>query len=141
MKKEEQTEAYKIVKTDFTSLNMHNIDFLTKSKYELSYELDKTTQEVPETVGIMCFDTLESADKFLRSFIRPWTEHCIILKVKGTKKKIQANEICGYCYDKKLDYFYGSESCFRMVISMIPPSGTVFFKEVTPIEIVKEHVA
>ena len=139
MKKIKQTEAYKVVKADFTSLNIHDIDFLTKSKYKLSYELNKITQEVPRTVGIMCFRTLEFAENFLHYTNMPLIDNCIILKVKGVKKKIQAKEICEYSYDKKLDYFYGNESYLSLLISRIPPIGTVFFKEVTPIKIVKEH--
>lgn len=106
--------------------------FPLENSFSLKYELKKTTKMIKDTVGIMCFNNKRNAIKFAKNIEFPYR----LLKAKGIRTKIQAKRISGFLGRSDIHNFYNNEQG-RYLLGSPPPYGTIFCREIIPMEIVK----
>ena len=111
--------AYKLVNDAYRSFTL-----CRDSKYSLCYRVGSTVSAVPDTLGIMCFSSLQQAREFCVSDIL-WIP-CKILKVQGITMLPTPTSVCKVIRDYYLDLYYIN----RCPDLMTPPTGTVCFESV-----------
>ena len=121
--------VYKLTTLSGESYMLGN--FPIENAFSLKYELKKTTKMVKDTVGIMCFNK-RNAIKFAKNIGFPYR----LLKAKGIRTKIQAKRISGFLGNPNIRCFYSNEQG-RYLLGSPPPYGTIFCREIIPMEIVK----
>lgn len=94
-------------------------------KYELYYSIGEVTSEIPNTLGIFVFDTLENAKNFIRG-----TNQAILKCMARGKRKVPEK----ISRTSTIDIFYKYHQCFVNPT----PKGTLLFKSVLPVEIVAQ---
>lgn len=128
-----ETIAYKIVSENNKSFCLNNIprDWKT-NKYILDYKLGETTKKKRDTIGIMCFSSINDAIEFAEKFCYNYK----IYKITGHKTKKQNSLINIYLNEASLKYFYKNKNNYCHILA---PRGTIFFSSVKPIELIKEY--
>ena len=133
-------KAFKLVGLDWKSyiLGSMSSDFC-ENKYVLTYGLNKVTEKIKGSLGIMCFKTLGNTLDFKENMYLPG----IILEVKGKKSLEQHNMISEELSERDLDCFYALKWSFNNIVykllSRRTGPGTVFFDEIMPVKIIRER--
>jgi len=140
-----ETIAYKIVSKNWKSFMLDNINpiqYNKPKKYILSYELNKKTNCIKNSIGITCFKTYTDALRFFYSSLyydmqfSPLFifDQSMLLKVKGIKQK----PLTSFCSElNKLGYFYGTK-VYNNLINKNFPSGTICFESIIPLKVIKK---
>jgi hypothetical protein len=100
---------------------------MATGKYRKKYYLGGIITADPETFGLMCFDTLESARKFVKSTIM-YGEKLIILSVEPIyESEYLLDKVCMCTGEKQLDEFYDDIRSNKSYDGhhMFPPPGTI----------------
>lgn len=110
---------------------------ITKGKYRLSYQLDKETSMVKNTVGLFCWETkkaLYHSLKYTISFQMFRVTHNI-LEVEGINRIRKPKIISDYVYEKGLNNFYRGDYCLDSDVSELISEDWIFFKKVKPLKV------
>lgn len=133
-----KTMAYKIVSKNWKSFILDNVNGKQHNrpeKYILSYELNKETRCIKNSIGIMCFKSHMTARMFCNN---TFENTCIILEVKGKDRK-PLSVLCNNI--SKLDFFYNipleSKLRRRLYESDVFPHDTICFESIVPTKIIK----
>jgi hypothetical protein len=116
-----------------------------RGRFSLEYEINKITKKIPDTIGIMCFDSIESAVDFLYVYFTIWEamDNAVrIYKVEGIEPQPYIDVITGetnegglldyYDLKKKKKHIKAESQFFRST-----PPGTVFFNKTKLLKEVK----
>lgn len=78
-------------------------------RYQLKYNMDEITKALDNTLGVFCFDNINSAKIFVKECVRDKAfGDVVILEVEGIGKGKTPRELSIYRDDRDLDYFYNS---------------------------------
>jgi hypothetical protein len=99
------------------------------SPYGLKYDPDTEVYALPETMGVMCFQSRKWAEKWLKSHWFIGLNNIIVEVIpmgKGHMPKVVANP-------KKLDLWYNDIKAYRRIHLhpfLTPPDGTICYPAV-----------
>jgi len=126
-----KTIAYKVVSENWKSFILDSIKGKRPDEYILSYELNKETKCVKNSIGIMCFEKPSQAFDFFYTNMIGLLDG-IILEIEG----IDQMPLCRLCtVINELDYFYKTNPKFRTYSSEYFPEGTILFSSIIPLKI------
>lgn len=114
-----KTTRFKVVK----AASRYSCMVHGSTKYALKYDPETAVYALPETLGVMCFDTYKNAYKLIRQHWY-YGENCMIIKVipmgRGRRPKSIGSPT-------RLKEYYEEDHWYR---SLIPPDGTICYPAV-----------
>lgn len=114
--------VYKVVHSE----SRNSFGLIRYNRYCMYYPLKAIVKAIKGSVGIMCFETKESAEIFISHQYVWEKEELEIIDVRPIGKANYPKSVSAQTTEGALNNFYEDEA----IVTMHPPKGTVCYKSV-----------